>query len=112
MNDEDFQVFSPSDVTLPYIVLVMELGSDKSGVDDKPSTLARSPKRQFLHPRYFITAHGSSYRTYVVVNEEDTALFERFLNEEDLISEHPRKGEFVKAVLGLKPYWTVDRVDI
>ncbi len=110
---EGVKVFSDSNSKIPYIVLVMELGSKKSGITCRSSPKHSSPRPQTneqrgKHPRYFITAHGSSENTYGVVDPEDAKLIAGLLDSEDVISEHPRDGIFGEAVRALMPFWTED----
>ena len=61
----------------------------------------RASKTWARHPRYLIRIRGCSSNVYAVVHEKDA--YTRLLRAEHILSEHSRKGDYLKAAQRLMP---------
>lgn len=100
---------SEAEQNRPYIVLVMQLGLDKTrkGVvltGASPQKQTRQPNAP-QHPRYAFVANGCSSAVYRVIGDHENHIYAKMLASRDLFAEHPRKNEFIQAVKEMKPFW-------
>lgn len=111
VNVDTLNIFSSAKNGRPCVVVVLELGA---GADTRPRVKLRTPpahgKLSGDRPCYVFTVLGCDCEAFGVIksNPEEGNAYTELLSKDELVNDHPREGNFEKALSGMMPYWSAD----